>query len=109
MTKFLCCILTALALTGACLAPASAQGRLTSAQLEELRAKVEFQRDSYHRYDTAEQEAMAQGSPERAAVFHQAKQKAYDAYVGLNAEYQKAQMERREQQRRDAAQKPPER
>lgn len=110
MTRVLLCLLFALALAVPSTAePALAQGRISAAKLEELRAKVVFQRDSYQRFDMAEQDALAEGDQDRAAVFRQAKLKSYEAYVAVNAEYQKAQMDKREQDRREAVAKPTER
>jgi len=110
MTRALLCLVFSLALAMPS-APevALAQGRVTTARLQELRGKLEFQRDAYQRLDMAEQEALAEGSAERAEVFHKAKLKAYEAYVTVNAEYQKAQMDKREQDKREAASKPDER
>jgi hypothetical protein len=77
--------------------PAMAQTRLTSDQLDELAAKVQTQRNAYWRFQEAEQEAQADQSPERAALYHEAKIKAYEAYMDLSAQLEKAKLEYREQ------------
>jgi hypothetical protein len=79
-----------------------AQQRVTPSHLEELKNKLDSQRDAYYRFEMAEQEALAEGSQERATIFANAKAKAYEQYVLLNAQLQKAQMEKREQDKRNA-------
>lgn len=79
--------------------PAAAQERVTKDMLGELSSKVELQRQAYWRYASAEQEAQEDNSPERAAVYREAKIKAYDAYMELSAQLQKITLEYREQQK----------
>ncbi len=88
---------------------ALAQKRVTSDYLLELQSKLQTQRDAYYRLEMAEKDASADGSPEKAELFRKAKDKAYNEYVALNAEFKKAEMEKREYERRVANQKPPER
>jgi hypothetical protein len=83
-----------------------AQQRVSSSYVEELRNKVETQRDAFYRFELAEKEALEDGSAERAAAFRDAKAKAYEAYHSLNAQLQKAQFEKREQEKRLSEQNP---
>jgi len=83
-----------------------AQQRITAASLEELRNKLEYHRNAYHRLDMAEQEALAEGAQDRAAVFASAKAKAHEQYVLLNAELRKAQKEKQQQDKRNAQSAP---
>ena len=69
-------------------------------QLRELETKVEAQLNAYWRLQLAEQEAVADGSPDRAASFREAKLKAYNAYMDMNARLKKAQLDRREYEKR---------
>jgi len=85
---------------------ALAQQRVTSGTLQELKNKLDAQRDAYYRLDMAEREAMEEGSPERAATFREAKNKAYEAYVTVNAQLQKAQMDKRAQDAQNAQANP---
>jgi len=104
IAAMLCCVAFA-GQAGAALA----QKRVTSDYLRELNSRLETQRDAYYRFEMAEKDALADGSRERAEVFRKAKDKAYQEYVTLNAELQRAQMEKREHDRRTAIQAPPER
>ena len=83
-----------------------AQQRVSSSSLAELANKVETQREAFYRFDSAEKEALEEGSAERAAAFKAAKAKAYEAYHALNAQLQKAQFEKREQDKRLTEQNP---
>lgn len=83
-----------------------AQQRVSSGYVEELRGKVETQRDAFYRFELAEKEALEEGSAERAAAYAMAKAKAYEAYHALNAQLQKAQFEKREQDKRLTEQNP---
>lgn len=80
--------------------------RISSSDLEQLRNKVEVQRDAYHRLDMAEKEALEEGAQERAAAFAAAKDKAREQYHQLNAEFKKAQGEKAEQDKRAAQTSP---
>lgn len=80
--------------------------RISSSDLEQLKSKVETQRDAYHRLDMAEKEAREEGAPERAAAFATAKDKAREQYHRLNAELKKAQGEKAEQDKRAAQDNP---
>jgi len=104
IAAMLCCVAFA-GPAGAALA----QKRVTSDYLLELKSKLETRRDAYYRFEMAEKDALADGSRERAEVFRKAKDKAYQEYVTLNAELQKAQMEKREYDKRIASQAPSER
>jgi len=88
-------------LSGAALAQ-----RISSSDLEQLRSKVEVQRDAYHRLDMAEKEALEEGAQERAAAFAVAKDKAREQYHRLNVELKKAQGEKAEQDKRAAQDNP---
>ena len=79
------------------------QERVTAAELEALRLKLDAQAETYRRIDQAEQEALAENEPEKAKVFAEAKAKVYGEYVAVNAQLQKAQMQKREQDQRAAA------
>lgn len=83
-----------------------AQQRISDAKLEELKTKLETQRDAYYRLEMAEQEAAAEGSQERASIYAAAKAKAYEKYLRQEAEFRKAQMEKREQDNRMAQNAP---
>jgi hypothetical protein len=85
---------------------ALAQGRMTSGALQELKNKLDDQRNAYYRLELAEREAQEDGSAERAAVFRQAKDKANEAYQALNAQLKQAEMEKRAQDARQAQQNP---
>lgn len=88
--------------TGAALA----QQRITSSDLEQLRNKVETQRDAYHLLDMAEKEAREEGVQERADAFAAAKAKAREQYHHLNAELKKALAQKTEQDKRAAQDNP---
>ena len=82
------------------------QEKITKASLEALRTKVDAQAETYRRIDLAEQEALADNAPDKAKVFAEAKAKVYAEFVELNAQLQQVQMQKREQDRRDAASGP---
>jgi hypothetical protein len=83
-----------------------AQQRVSSSYVEELKNKVETQREAFYRFELAEKEALQEGSVERAAAFREAKAKANEAYHTLNAQLQKVQFEKREQEKRLSEQNP---
>ncbi|KAF0232440.1 MAG: hypothetical protein FD177_2525 [Desulfovibrionaceae bacterium] len=85
---------------------AMAQQKITSSELEQLKNKVETQRDAYYRLETAEQEARDEGASERAAAFATAKTKAHEQYNRYNAELKKAQAQKAEQDKRAAQDNP---
>jgi len=97
-------LLTAALLAVVCVAAPTgavmAQQKITASELEQLRNKVETQRDAYHRLDMAEKEAREEGAQERAAAFATAKDKAREQYHRFNAELKKAQGEKAEQDKR---------
>ncbi|WP_243358472.1 hypothetical protein [Fundidesulfovibrio terrae] len=97
---------TAIAVLPGTVGPALAQQRVTSNTLQELKNKLDEQRNAYYRIELAEREALKDDSPERASVYQQAKNKAYEAYLALNAQLQQAQMEKRVQDARQAQQNP---
>lgn len=85
--------------------PGEALGRrIGSDELKQMQAKVESRLNAYHRFELAEREALEEGAKDRAATFREAKQKAYQEYMEINARYQKLQMEKREQDKRMEAQ-----
>lgn len=107
MTRTVLLILLALVLAAPGQAgSALAQGKVSAARLEELRVKVEYQRDSYLRFEAAEKEALADGYKDKAEIYKAARLKAYEAYVAVNAEYQRALLDQRDQKRRETVQNP---
>lgn len=106
MSRFLLAAALSIAVCIASTGPAMAQQRITSSHLEQLRNKVEVQRDAYYRLDMAEQEAREEGALERAAAFATAKAKAQEQYHRLEAELRKAQSNKAEQDRRNAQSAP---
>lgn len=81
---------------------AKAEQRVTRDQLEELQNRLADRRNAYRRLEQAEQEALADGSPERAAVYREARAKELDSYDALNAQLQKVQALKNEQDAREA-------
>jgi pyruvate/2-oxoacid:ferredoxin oxidoreductase beta subunit len=83
--------------------------RITTDEVENMRARVESRLNAYHRFDLAEREALEEGAGERASAFRDAKQKAHQEYIEENARFQKLQMDKREQDKRIEAQSQPSR
>jgi len=102
----LAAILSAFVCLAAQASAALAQQRITSSDLEQLKSKVETQRDAYHRLEVAEQEAREEGAQERAAAFAAAKDKAREQYHRLNSELNKAKAQKTEQDKRAAQDNP---
>jgi len=98
--------LSALVCLAAQTGAALAQQRITSSYLEQLRDKVETQRDAYHLLDMAEKEAREEGAQERAAAYAAAKDKAREQYHRYNEELKKAQAQKTEQDKRAAQDNP---
>lgn len=81
---------------------ALAQKRVTSDQLLKLQNRMDAQRDAYYRFEQAEKEALAEGASDKAALYRQAKVKAHEAYTDLNGQFEKAQAQKGESDRRAA-------
>jgi len=84
---------------------ACAQKTLSLDELRALEIKVEKQLTTYWHLQMLEQEALADGSPERAEDFRRSKLKTYETYMELNAQLKKAQMDRREYEKRQDKEK----
>lgn len=79
-----------------CFCPAGfAQSVMTTTQLSQLENQVKVQQFTYQKFEMSEREALEEGLTENAARYREAKNKAYEAYVKLQDQYQKALAERR--------------
>lgn len=95
--------LAALLLTPSFSQAALAQQRVTASQLTALEQQVKEQFGAYQRFAQAEQEALEEGSKEFAERYREAKAKAYEVYMASNAQFQKAQAQKLQQDARTEA------